>query len=80
MTRNTLGEARTKIVATVGPACEDELILAELVNHGVDIFRINAAHGTQTDYARVLDKIKRVRETTGFPVAVLLDLAGPKIR
>ncbi len=80
MTRNTLGEARTKIVATVGPACEDEAILAELVNHGVDIFRINAAHGTQADYARVLEKIVRVREKTDFPVGVLLDLAGPKIR
>lgn len=80
MNRNTLGEARTKIVATVGPACEDEAILAELVNHGVDIFRINAAHGTQADYARVLEKIVRVREKTDFPVGVLLDLAGPKIR
>lgn len=80
MTRNTLSEARTKIVATVGPACEDEAILAELINHGVDIFRINAAHGTQEDYARVLQKIKNVRERSGFPVGVLLDLAGPKIR
>ena len=61
MPRNTLSEARTKIIATVGPACEDEAILAELVIHGVDIFRINAAHGTQTDYARVLAKIERVR-------------------
>jgi len=80
MTRNTLSEARTKIVATVGPACEDESILAELINNGVDIFRINAAHGTQEDYARVLQKIKNVRERSGFPVGVLLDLAGPKIR
>ena len=80
MTRNTLSEARTKIVATVGPACEDESILAELINNGVDIFRINAAHGTQEDYARVLQKIKAVRERSGFPVGVLLDLAGPKIR
>jgi pyruvate kinase len=80
MTRNTLSEARTKIVATVGPACEDEAILAELINHGVDIFRINAAHGTQEDFARVLQKIKNVRERSGFPVGVLLDLAGPKIR
>lgn len=80
MTRNTLSEARTKIVATVGPACEDEAILTELVNHGVDVFRINAAHGSQTDYARVLAKIKKVREATGFQVGVLLDLAGPKIR
>ena len=80
MSRNTLSEARTKIVATVGPACEDEAILAELVIHGVDIFRINAAHGTQADFARVMEKIQRVREVTGFPVGVLLDLAGPKIR
>lgn len=80
MTRNTLSEARTKIVATVGPACEDEAVLTELVNHGVDVFRINAAHGCQADYARVLAKIKKVREATGFQVGVLLDLAGPKIR
>jgi pyruvate kinase len=80
MTRNTLGEARTKIVATVGPACEDEKILAELVENGVDAFRINAAHGKQADFQRILDKIKSVRVKTGFPVAVLLDLAGPKIR
>lgn len=80
MTRNTLGEARTKIVATVGPACEDEKILTELVENGVDVFRINAAHGKQPDFQRILDKIKSVRVKTGFPVAVLLDLAGPKIR
>lgn len=80
MTRNTLGEARTKIVATVGPACEDEHILTELVENGVDVFRINAAHGKQSDFQRILDKIKSVRLKTGFPVAVLLDLAGPKIR
>ncbi len=80
MSKNKLSEARTKIIATVGPACEDESILTELVHHGVDIFRINAAHGTQTDYARVLAKIANVRRATGFPIAVLLDLAGPKIR
>ncbi|MEQ1830747.1 MAG: pyruvate kinase, partial [Pirellula sp.] len=80
MHRNTLSEARTKIVATVGPACEDEAILTELVFHGVDVFRINAAHGTQTDFARVLAKIESVRLKTNFQVGVLLDLAGPKIR
>jgi pyruvate kinase len=80
MSRNTLREARTKIVATVGPACEDEKILAELVTQGVDVFRINAAHGKQDDFARILSKIRSVREQVGFPVAVLLDLAGPKIR
>ncbi len=78
--RNRLTEARTKIVATVGPACSSVEILSELVYHGVDIFRINAAHGTQADFAATLEKIKKVREVTDFPVGVLLDLAGPKIR
>jgi pyruvate kinase len=80
MTRNTFSEARTKIVATVGPACEDEKVLAELVNNGVDVFRINTAHGKQDDFERILGKIRRVREEIGFPIGVLLDLAGPKIR
>ncbi|MFN7844800.1 MAG: pyruvate kinase, partial [Pirellula sp.] len=80
MTRNSLNEARTKIVATVGPACEDEATLAEMIEHGVDIFRINAAHGTQADYERMRSKIVRAGEMTGFHVGILLDLAGPKIR
>ncbi len=78
--RPNLTEARTKIVATVGPACDSEEMLKELVNTGVDVFRINAAHGKQADYERILQRIVKVREETGFPVAVLLDLAGPKIR
>lgn len=78
--RPYLNEARSKIVATVGPACQDEAILAELVNHGVDVFRINAAHGKIADFERTLASIRRVREVTCFPIGVLLDLAGPKIR
>ncbi len=78
--RPTLNEARSKIVATVGPACNTVEMLTKLVQAGVDVFRINAAHGGQADFALMLEKIRRVRETTGFPVAVLLDLAGPKIR
>ena len=78
--RPNLSEARTKIVATMGPACDDEAVLADMVNHGVDIFRINAAHGTRADFEKKVAAIARVREVTGFPVAILLDLAGPKIR
>lgn len=72
--------ARSKIVATVGPACEKVETLVELVRHGVDIFRINAAHGTQADFAIWLEKIKQVREITDTHVGILLDLSGPKIR
>ncbi len=78
--RPNLNEARSKIVATVGPACDSVEMLHKLVEHGVDIFRINAAHGKQADFARVLDNIKQVRELTGYPIATLLDLSGPKIR
>ena len=78
--RPNLNEARSKIVATVGPACEDLETLIKLVEHGVDVFRINAAHGDQEDFERIVGKIRTVRERTGFPVAVLFDLSGPKIR
>ncbi len=78
--RPNLAEARTKIVATVGPACADEATLVEMVNQGVDVFRINAAHGDRDSFAKTAEKIRRVREITGVPVAILLDLAGPKIR
>ncbi|MEM8733208.1 MAG: pyruvate kinase [Planctomycetota bacterium] len=73
-------EARSKIVATVGPACSDVETLTELVKCGVDVFRINTAHGKQPDFEAVLERIRQVREQTGFPVATLLDLSGPKIR
>ncbi len=78
--RPNLNESRSKIVATVGPACQDEATMTNLVNHGVDVFRINTAHGKIADFERVLATIKLVRATTGFPIGVLLDLAGPKIR
>jgi pyruvate kinase len=78
--RPNLSEARSKIVATVGPACREESVMTELVRRGVDIFRINAAHGKIADFEQILATINRVRVSTGFPVGVLLDLAGPKIR
>jgi pyruvate kinase len=78
--RPNLNEARSKIVATVGPACDSVEMLHELVNQGADIFRINTAHGKQADFERVLANIREVRKLSGFPVAILLDLSGPKIR
>lgn len=78
--RPNINEARSKIVATIGPACNRVESLVELVEHGVDIFRINAAHGTQADFEQTLNKIREVRKLTGFQVATLLDLSGPKIR
>ncbi|TWU65129.1 MULTISPECIES: pyruvate kinase [Crateriforma] len=80
MTRPRFEEASTKIVATVGPASDSVDRLAELIEAGVDVFRINTAHGTREDHDRVLAAIRQAAEQTRFPVGVLLDLAGPKMR
>ena len=71
--------ARTKIVATVGPACDSAEMLQQLVTAGVDVFRLNMAHGAREDHDRVLATIDSVRANER-PLAVLVDLAGPKIR
>ncbi len=72
--------SQTKIVATAGPACDTQQQLAELLLAGVDVFRINMAHGNPDDQEPRLAAIRAASEETGHPVAVLADLAGPKIR
>ena len=78
--RMTGETVRTKIVATIGPACRDEQALAGLVEAGVDVFRLNMAHGSIEEHQESLDRIRRVSDAAGRPVGVLVDLAGPKIR
>ncbi|TWU00878.1 pyruvate kinase [Stieleria varia] len=80
MTRPSLEQACTKIVATVGPACESIDMLAALITAGVDVFRINTAHGKQADHEFKLNNIRAASDRVGVPVGVLLDLSGPKIR
>lgn len=80
MSRPRIDEACTKIVATVGPACDTVERLSELIDAGVDVFRINTAHGSRQDHERVLSAIRSASKAVGFHVGVLLDLAGPKIR
>ena len=72
--------SHTKIVATIGPACDSLKTLAELIRAGVDVFRINTAHGTSDDHARMLQIARAAADEVGHPAAVLVDLAGPKIR
>lgn len=75
-----LNIARTKIVATVGPACGSADKLAELIRLGVDVFRLNMAHGSRAEHQAMLDAISQARNATGIDVGILVDLAGPKIR
>jgi pyruvate kinase len=72
--------ARTKIVATIGPACSSKEQLAALVTAGVDVFRLNMAHaGPEAQQAHV-DTIRWLSAELDRPIAILVDLAGPKIR
>ena len=70
----------TKVVVTVGPATADEERILALAELGVDVVRINFAHGSHEDHARTIEWTRRAAERVGRPIAVLVDLAGPKIR
>jgi len=72
--------SHTKIVATVGPASESEEVLAELIHAGVNVFRLNMAHGSIQQAQDRLDRIRKVSKDLGITVGVLADLAGPKMR
>jgi pyruvate kinase len=71
---------KTKIVATVGPASASYEKLTELVLAGVDVFRLNFAHGTYDWFKQIVDWIRQVSTQLDQPLAILADLAGPKIR
>ena len=75
-----LRPSRTKIVATLGPASDSEDKLLQLLEAGVDVFRLNMAHGGPKDGQIRLDRIRKVSAQLGISVAVLADLAGPKMR
>lgn len=72
--------ARTKIVATVGPACGTVEKLVELLQAGVDVFRVNMAHGDRAAHERSVANIREAERIIDRPVAILADLAGPKMR
>jgi pyruvate kinase len=70
----------TKIVATVGPACDVAGVLDALVAAGMDVARLNASHTARVDLERRLAGIRAAAERAGRHIAVMLDLGGPKLR
>lgn len=80
LTPEPITRVKTKIVATVGPASESIECLTALVEAGADVFRLNLAHATREWHESVLERIHQVSRQLDHPVAVLADLAGPKIR
>ncbi len=71
---------RTKIVATVGPACDSYEGLKELAEAGVNVFRLNFSHGTHEDKAQVIEHIRKINANLGLTISILGDLQGPKLR
>jgi pyruvate kinase len=71
---------RTKIVATVGPACDTYDKLLELVRAGVNVFRLNFSHGAHEDKKKIIDHIRKINSTEPYNIAILGDLQGPKLR
>ena len=73
-------ERKTKIVATIGPASNDERTLAALVEAGMDGVRLNFSHGTHADHELSARRARAVQAEAGRPLALIADLQGPKIR
>src|SRR5947199_1467507 len=71
---------RTKIVATVGPACDTYDKLLDLVKCGVNVFRLNFSHGSHEDKAKIIEYIRKINDTEPYNISILGDLQGPKLR
>ncbi|HZH65895.1 MAG TPA: pyruvate kinase [Flavisolibacter sp.] len=71
---------RTKIVATVGPACDTYDKLLDLVKCGVNVFRLNFSHGAHDDKLKIIEYIRQINKTEPYNIAILGDLQGPKLR
>jgi len=71
---------RTKIVATVGPACDTYEKLLDLVKCGVNVFRLNFSHGSHEDKKQIIEYIREINVKEPYNIAILGDLQGPKLR
>ncbi len=71
---------RTKIVATLGPATDNPVVLEKLIKAGVNVVRLNFSHGKAEDHQQRVDLVRELAHKNGRTVAILGDLQGPKIR
>lgn len=71
---------KTKIVCTIGPACDTQGLLEQLINAGMNVARLNMSHGEHARHAETIKNIRYVSEALDKPVGILIDLQGPKIR
>ncbi len=73
-------QRHAKIVATLGPSSSDLATIRALFDAGADVFRLNFSHGTHAQHRERFDTIRQIERDTGRPIAILLDLQGPKLR
>ena len=71
---------KTKIICTLGPACDDKETLIRMINAGMNVARINMSHGTHEEQKVRLDRLKEAIKESGKNVAILLDTKGPEVR
>jgi pyruvate kinase len=76
----TLTSRRAKIICTIGPACNSEAAMRDLLRLGMDVARLNFSHGTHQDHAQNIQRLRRAADREGRTVCILQDLQGPKIR
>lgn len=79
-TRREGRRRRTKIVATLGPATDDDRVLEDLISAGVDVVRLNFSHGTSADQGARVEQVGAIAAKVGRHVGIIGDLQGPKIR
>ena len=71
---------KTKIICTIGPACDNEDVLTKMCLEGMSVARLNFSHGTHAEHEEKIALIKRVRERLELPIAIMLDTKGPEYR
>ena len=71
---------KTKIVCTIGPASDSREVLSRMLDAGMNVARLNFSHGSREDHAAKIALIREIAAEKNLPIAILQDLAGPKIR
>jgi pyruvate kinase len=71
---------KTKIICTLGPATDDDTVLRELILSGMDVARFNFSHASHEEHLGRLQRLEKLRDELGIPIATLLDTKGPEIR
>lgn len=71
---------KTKIIGTLGPACDNDDTLRHLIGSGLDVCRLNFSHGSHEEHGERIERVRRVREELNAPIPIMLDTKGPEYR